>query len=66
MHQCRYTWRCRCIFVLEYGGLHEYRRQKLTVLGKIKSFFKLPKAKAEQPKPATKAAEKKLPEAPKK
>ncbi len=38
----------------------------MTVLGKIKSFFKLPKAKAEQPKPAAKAAEKKLPEAPKK
>jgi len=38
----------------------------MTVLGKIKSLFKLPKAKAEQPKPAAKAAEKKLPEAPKK
>jgi len=38
----------------------------LTVLDKIRSFFKLPKAKAKQPKPAAKAAEKKLPEAPKK
>ena len=38
----------------------------MTVLGKIKSFFKPPKAKVEQPKPSAKAAEKKLPEAPKK
>ena len=38
----------------------------MTVLGKIKSFFKLPKAKAEQPKTAAKVAQKKLPEAPKK
>jgi len=38
----------------------------LTVLEKIKSFFKLPKSKTEQTKPAAKAAEKKLPEAPKK
>ena len=38
----------------------------MTVLGKIKSFFKLPKAEAEQPKPAAKAAEKKLPKVPKK
>ncbi len=38
----------------------------MTVLEKIKSFFKLPKAKAEQPKPTAKAAQKKLPEAPKK
>ena len=36
------------------------------MLGKIKSFFKLPKAKTEQPKPVAKAAQKKLPEAPKK
>ncbi len=46
--------------------MHEYRRQKLTVLEKIKSFFKPPKSKTEQPKPAAKADEKKLPEAPKK
>jgi len=40
----------------------------MTVLDKINSFFKRPKAKAkaEEPKPAAKAAEKKLPEAPKK
>ena len=38
----------------------------MTVIGKIKSFFKTPKAKAEQPKPAAKAAEKKLAEAHKK
>lgn len=36
------------------------------MLEKIKSFFKLPKSKTEQPKLAAKAAEKKLPEAPKK
>ena len=38
----------------------------MTVLEKIKSLFKVPKSKAERPKPAAKAAEKKLPEAPKK
>jgi hypothetical protein len=38
----------------------------MTVLEKIKSFFKRPKAKAEQPKPVAKASEKKLPEAPEK
>ncbi len=38
----------------------------MTVLEKIKSFFKRPKAKVEQPKPVAKAAEKKLPEAPEK
>jgi hypothetical protein len=49
------------------GGSHEYRRCMMTVLDKIKSFFKRPKAKvkAEPPKVAE-AAEKKLPEAPKK
>ena len=38
----------------------------MTVLEKIKSLFKVPKSKTEQPKPAAKAAEKKLHEAPKK
>ena len=38
----------------------------MTVLEKIKSFFKLSKSKTEQPKPAAKAAENKLPEAAKK
>ena len=34
----------------------------MTALEKIKSFFKRPKAKAEQPKPVAKAAEEKAPE----
>jgi len=34
----------------------------MTVLEKIKSFFKRPKAKAGQPKPVAKAAEEKAPE----
>ncbi len=38
----------------------------MTVLEKIKSLFKGPKSKTEQPKLAAKADEKKLPEAPKK
>ena len=38
----------------------------MTVLEKIKSFFKLSKSKTEQPKPAANAADKKLPKAPKK
>ena len=35
----------------------------MTALEKIKSFFKRPKAKAEQPKPVAKAAEEKAPKA---
>ena len=38
----------------------------MTALQKIRSLFKRPKAKAEQPKPLAKAAEKKPPEAPEK
>jgi len=38
----------------------------MTLLEKIKSFFKRPKAKAEQPKPSAKTAEKKLPKVPEK
>ena len=38
----------------------------MTVLDKIKSFFKQSKSKTEQPKSAAKVAENKLPEAPKK
>jgi len=58
----------RCLGSLDKVVPANIRRYMMTVLKRIQSFFKRPKAKAkaEEAKPATKAAEEKATEAPEK